>query len=655
MPDLIVPCPACAAGLKLPDAALLGKTARCPKCQHRFVLQLPNPVTDPAPRPNESRRESGRVPVAPAPMVGTSARWVPDEELPVLGEALQRTARPAVNAGGSASQRGTSENHDSTAQSGLPGIALSVPDIPASALARGRRKAIRRSFSRGQKIGFGVTALLAAGGLAGWWCLREATPQTAPAAASAAPNPGYEKEKQDRVASNDAAAGLSPTNGEPIPLDHLPFTPHVLFHLHPDALWKSDAATSEFRALLSNLGLWLEADIRRRTRFEPADISELTYALNFGPRMTDPDVAVVVRLREEHTESDLIKRFGGRMKPVPGSQVEVYEADDFSFLAVDRKTFVAASMSMTDALAESRDSEAIASPDLQPLLDESDRLRHATLLMDVRLVDAHREGIFLPAMLPLVNRFMLWLGEDIETASWSLHLSPNLYMETLLLPTTESSPVKAQRQLQARLQNLPADMLAAVRRMQPSTNGSRQMIGRFPAMLQALSIGTTTHVGPRATRAVTLLPAQAAANLAAASMLAWNQSLVTNFDDDERVTSTDAVAIPDKLTDRLLLPVLVDFRRMPLQEAFGYLGDVIKTEVSIDGDALKSAGFTQNMEQTFNLGRVPVLTAIDAILQKYAGERDPLVLIVDEPAKRLLLTTKSAAEAAGQTPFATKP
>ena len=99
-----------------------------------------------------------------------------------------------------------------------------------------------------------------------------------------------------------------------------------------------------------------------------------------------------------------------------------------------------------------------------------------------------------------------------------------------------------------------------------------------------------------------------------------------------------------------LLPIL-----HALQEAFGYIGESIKTEVTIDGDALKGAGFTQNMPQTFDLGTVTAQAALHEILLKYAKERDPLVLIVDEKAKKLILSTKVKAEADKLTPFDTAP
>ena len=85
-----------------------------------------------------------------------------------------------------------------------------------------------------------------------------------------------------------------------------------------------------------------------------------------------------------------------------------------------------------------------------------------------------------------------------------------------------------------------------------------------------------------------------------------------------------------------------------------FLSRRIKTEITIDGDAMKGAGFTQVMAQTYNLGTVPALKAIDTIFAKYAGERDPMVMIVDEAGKKILISTVSKAKADGLTPHPKK-
>jgi len=331
----------------------------------------------------------------------------------------------------------------------------------------------------------------------------------------------------------------------------------------------------------------------------------------------------------------------------------VYDSEDFSFLLIDDRTFALAPVAMSEDLAMSRNDSALTSPDMEPLLRESDRDRHVSLVFDLKILDSHREDVFMAQLQKVVDKFVVWMGEEVETVSWSMHLDPNFYMETLLHNTSDSSVMKVQRHAQLQFSRLPEEMLAGVKKMKPATVGSREIIGRFPAMLQALDVGTTAHVAPACARLVTVLPRNASVNLAAGALLTWNQSLLTNFDDEVNVAKSDGPAVPDKIVDRLKMKVLVDFRRTPLQEAFGYIGESIKTEVVIDGDALKGAGFTQNMPQTFELGTVTAQAALHEIIKKYAQERDPLVLIVNESGKKLMLTTKVKAAADGLAVFDT--
>ena len=669
MPAISIPCPACGASLKLPDTSLIGKTAKCPKCKHRFVLTLPEA--------DEVPLALAQVPVLPlAPKMGTGARWVPDDvpssppasssvpafpQFPQFPQAAQVRAFPDPAAGRANNDLGipdflaaptAASGGNSTAEINIA-APISGGAVAAPILAKGKPAAKkRRRGNQAGMIAVAITAILvAAGGYGAYVLSQQKTQQVKKAPAV---NQGWEAKKVELAASNENAEQLSPTSGKPIPLDYLPFTPHLICHLRPADLWKkSDRTTVEFQAILGDLGTWLREQIRTRTHFEPEDIEELTLAVNFGPRMSVPDVAVVVRLKEAQTKANFLKQFKGKRKA--DAKAEIYESTDYSFMLIDDRTFAAAPVGLTQDLELSRNDAALASPDMEPLLQASDRERHASLIFDLKILDSHREDIFMAQMQKVVDKFVVWMGNEIETVSWSMHLSPNFYMETLLHNSSDSSVMKVQRHAQLQFSKLAEEMLAGVERMKPATVGSRQMIGRFPAMLQALDVGTTAHVAPSFARLVTVLPKQASVNLAAGALLTWNQSLLTNFDEEKVVAKGDTMAIPDKLVDRLQMKVLIDFRRTPLQEAFGYIGESLKTEVAIDGDALKGAGFTQNMPQTFDLGTVTAQAALHEILLKYAKERDPLVLIVDEKAKKLILSTKVKAEADGLTPFDTAP
>lgn len=524
------------------------------------------------------------------------------------------------------------------------------PTAPVESVTARIRKRRRRRPS-GLLIG-GIIAAVVLGSAAGVFLVRRSGPVTA-APSGKAPlqeNPAWVEQQRQLVTTNEDAAALSPTDGEPIPLNFFPFTPHLIFHVRPAELWKNDRQMNEFTATLSDLGIWLRQLIPAMTAFEAEEIAELTVGINFGARTSAPEVAAVVRLREVQQGGDLFRRLKGSIRT--DLDANIVESGEWSYLIIDNQTFAVAPLSLSDALAAAKQYPADVPPDLEPLVRESDRNRLLTLLFDVRTIDIHREYVLIPPLQSIADQFVVWLGSGVETVSWSLHLQPHFFMETLLHHSNDSSPLKLQRSIQTQLNRLPDELLTAVRKMQPQSQGARQIIGRFPAMIKALQLGTTASSSPQFVRLVTILPASAAGNLAAGTLLTWNQSLLTDF--SPVAESTAETTIPDRIADRLKMQVLIDFRNFPLQEAMAYIGEEIRTEIIIDGDALKAAGFTQNMNQTFNLGSVPAIKAFDAILAQYAGERDPMVIVVDEAAKKIILGTRSKAELDGLTIFNTK-
>ena len=66
---------------------------------------------------------------------------------------------------------------------------------------------------------------------------------------------------------------------------------------------------------------------------------------------------------------------------------------------------------------------------------------------------------------------------------------------------------------------------------------------------------------------------------------------------------------------------------MPLQEAVAYIAEETSLTIRLDGDGLKLAGYTQNMPQTFNVGRVPADQALAKIFSQYEKMR----LVEDGP------------------------
>ena len=98
----------------------------------------------------------------------------------------------------------------------------------------------------------------------------------------------------------------------------------------------------------------------------------------------------------------------------------------------------------------------------------------------------------------------------------------------------------------------------------------------------------------------------------------------------------------------------VDFQRIPLQDAFAFIGEEIKATIEIDGDALKAGGFTKNMPQTFKKQQITALEAIAMILQKYQTTHKPeqsMVIVVDEDKKKIIVSTEGACKVKKLTPY----
>ncbi|MFM7831902.1 MAG: hypothetical protein ACKPJD_08930, partial [Planctomycetaceae bacterium] len=165
MSAIAVPCPACKSLLKLPDARLVGKTARCPKCSHKFVIQLP---ASPTPVPEvPAAVEADELPVLPlAPRAGRAARWVPDHEVSSAPVAAEVISQNPVTV--SAATGGVGELPDfsgfgvavvAESAGGAGGAAGVAQGASALAGVRGRR----RSGGMAQWISLAAAGLLAAG------------------------------------------------------------------------------------------------------------------------------------------------------------------------------------------------------------------------------------------------------------------------------------------------------------------------------------------------------------------------------------------------------------------------------------------------------------------------------------------------------------
>ena len=106
------------------------------------------------------------------------------------------------------------------------------------------------------------------------------------------------------------------------------------------------------------------------------------------------------------------------------------------------------------------------------------------------------------------------------------------------------------------------------------------------------------------------------------------------------------VKLASTVLERLKTEFEIEFSRKPLADAFSYLGEETQVEFVIDGDALKMAGYTKNMPQTFSLGKAPGTKGIYTILTWPMQEK--LCLVIDDAKMQALITTTAAAAPAAR-------
>ncbi|QDT30264.1 hypothetical protein Enr10x_56290 [Gimesia panareensis] len=674
MTSIAVPCPQCKKKLKLRDKSLLGKKARCPNCKHAFVLQLPEtaaveksgsrPVEPPPeetpapPAPSSAEIEEVKIDLAqPAsPVVGTSAKWVPDEPAePVAATPPPQPQNqfPQIDTSTPAPASPDAPQIDTGASDGgFPNI--STESSGNAGVAR-MRELRRKNAKRRNVTIISALALILLVGVGAYfaWPKVEQTMTAKPAAPVQPQNTTPSPAPVTPVVSHKQETAASPTSGEPIRLLYVPAGTRVLVHLHPAALWEPGSQGEEFRACLGPLGVWAGQKIKDICMLEPAQIKEVTFCLILGSPGAPPEYAAVVRPVDPIKRSALIAQFDGQR--LDDYNFPVYSGGKNSYMIVDENTYVIGPPGMDRAteMAESREFDSSTSPGIESILKQTDRDRHLTVVFDPDEVRRQQDVLVPEKAHPFLNEFLDWIGDDVETVAWSMHLGrDDFYSEFTFRNTTMIRPPQLADNLKNKLDQLPHEMLEGVQKMNPGTVGTRKVIGRFPAMLKAFSMANHEKTGERYAQLISNLPERAAPNLAVASLLTWDESTRTDFSVKAKPKPTGP-KLPDKVVDRLKMKIDVDFRRTPLQEAFAYIGEETKTNIEVDGEALKLVGYTKNMPQTMNLGMAPGLDAIEAIFN--VKDQDQLCLVIDEAKKTATITSKPYAKNNNLTVFVFPP
>ncbi len=456
---------------------------------------------------------------------------------------------------------------------------------------------------------------------------------------------------------------ISPTKGAPIETTLMPYGVTAIVHVRPSDLWEKGTKREEFRFCWGPLGEWLGKQIKEICNHDPSQIEELTFGLIPGVVGEEMQVCGVVHLKEAAQKTGLIKTFreiSAELKDSDASDYPVYENQKFAYVIKDLRTFAFCPRLKQNEMAEAVNRPNAQAPGLEALLRKTDRQRHIVLVFDPTTLGAHSQFIFEKEFRPIADQVVdFFEPKQYETVALSMHVGDKFHSEILARYKSSIAKTAAQADLTKRLNKLPRNLADMIRGyMDPKVLGRRQLIGRFPAMTKAYAVSTHATSGDRYVSLATALPERAAPNLALAALLTWDESTVTDFSKaaaspgGSKGTETK---LPDLVLDRLKqLKVEAEFTNTPLQEALKEVADECKVAIILDGDGLKDGGYTQVMKQTIKLGKVSGLEAITAMIKSSSKDRplNPMVLIIDETKKQVIISSKNYAEGKGQKPMA---
>lgn len=678
-------CPHCNTKLKIKDDSLFGRKVKCPGCKERFILEdprkkeTPQATPEPASKPPESNSDSpaqpqpgkageGTFPAFPSfeeepespaesPAKSSPAETPADEELPFFppvgnNPAAVASSFPVFEEPVSASESASKPAGNKSSQAG----GFPIPaDLDEPIVPRRPKKNPTKLILQGV-VGLAAIAVIA------FFAMQErGKPTPAPNTAQLAlahpeepahdPTQPYPREMLEK--SEELIDEFNPTSGAPVTLHMMPSGVNMVMHLHPARLWSDDYESKVLRASLTDgLVSWMASQIESLTRFRPEQIEELTVGILFGARGVAPQYACVVRLKEPQKLSTMLDLFPGKplFDVTERPDLRIMVGDVTACLIKDEKTFALCPASQASDLEYSINvSNQDASAGLLELLEQTDRDRLLTVVTDLRDLQIHQNQLVPTPSQPFLKALTDWLGEDIEMASWSLNPYGYFHSEVVLRPVAIRAPGRLEAALQDKLARLPETIWKEVAlKMQPREMRFRQLIGRFPAMLEALVQSTVIRTHDRKVLLTTVLPAKATPNLALATLFTVDEASRTNFNvAAETPQQPMKPKLPDTVAERLKVKIDVEFARTPLEQALTYLCGEIEVTLFVDGDALKDAGYTKNMPQTMNLGKVSVEKALFAITSQYQEQGKEMVVSLDEATKTLTVLTKKFAEAKG--------
>ncbi|MCA9039186.1 MAG: hypothetical protein KDA65_02435 [Planctomycetaceae bacterium] len=582
-----IACPLCKKRLTISKPELVGKRVKCPQCKNPLVLTPP-----------------------------------PEKKPPTVPDSPPESVEPTIT----------------EPEPILP--QLDIPEDDVLAKARRRRKQ-RKSGGGAKWVVISLFSLLSLGAIGGY--VYVTTDKTAPQPViPTSRSPQTPPAKSEGNSQTKSAPGMAKIErGEPYTFDYVPTGARLVFHWRPASLRNSD----ELWQCSGELLPWLDEQLVKFTGIDSQNLDQAVCYLIPGPRGTPPLFVFKIQPLEAFNLQEWTNTQTASPERVGGYQL--YELGEQRILWLDERNGLSVHQSLVEEAVSTETNPLPMTAALDQLITLSDRDAEFSLLFDLKSIELGLIDWFEEDKQAVIKPFLGWWGKETEAVLWELKMDNNqIHSRMEIQATPFISTSKLEQHWKTNFDQLGKFTWEDLRDRALHSVGAQTILARFPAMLQLASRFTAVQVDRKRVTVQTTLSERAAPNLSLASWLYWRERMLP----ESFLASSPAVATangPKTVAERLQSTLFVDFRLTPLQEAIEQIGGEIQVSFQIDGDALKNEGYTQNMQQNYNLGEVTAETTLKHLLEQYPK----MVLVLKENENQAVITTQAAAEAQQLVPY----
>ena len=320
--------------------------------------------------------------------------------------------------------------------------------------------------------------------------------------------------KLQLVADDNLTLWNSPTSGEPLSLDGLaPGTRAVI-----SVKLASLTATPEGARVLQGLGPKFDTakqSWEAATGFKFEQVEQLLIGFSNATQPGQPCMVVTLKSPANFASS------WGNPAPFGNPGEQYYKVNGWAMYPLPTnggKSFAMSSEQIIMQVAGTQGSAPMLTRELEQLRRDTDTDRTFNLLIDPNFMSAGASQMLPGEMAALQPELEWFFGAGIQGAYLSANLSEHFYIESRYYGTLDNEPAILANTMRQRLSEVSKKLNAKIFALNAAPYW-RNLAGKFPPMIEYAY--TKSRSGAEDNQAIvnTVLPAQAAQNLIAASVL----------------------------------------------------------------------------------------------------------------------------------------